>query len=101
MLTILDRPRDTTRHLRSRLAVSCGGLREGACDIPSAPQRDHAKFWVAEDLGGLELMRATFVSHRFAKHSHETCSSVSPAKSGTILNSSFSAFPGNFASSPA
>lgn len=27
---------------------------------------------MAEDLGGLELMRATFVSHRFAKHSHET-----------------------------
>jgi AraC-like DNA-binding protein len=50
----------------------------------SAPARDHehgvgaldgvheqAIYWRAEDLGNLDLLRATFVKHAFARHTHE------------------------------
>ncbi|HLJ60134.1 MAG TPA: AraC family transcriptional regulator [bacterium] len=33
--------------------------------------REHARLWRAEDLGGLELLRARYVTHAFAPHAHE------------------------------
>ena len=35
------------------------------------PAKDTAHFWVDSDLGGLECLRATYVTHRFAPHAHE------------------------------
>jgi AraC-like DNA-binding protein len=32
---------------------------------------ERAKFWLVEDLGGLELLRATYVAHSFSRHAHE------------------------------
>ncbi len=32
---------------------------------------EKAKFWIAGDLGGLELLRATYVTHSFSRHTHE------------------------------
>lgn len=34
-------------------------------------RRERAKFWIAGDLGGLELLRATYVTHSFSRHTHE------------------------------
>ena len=36
-----------------------------------APTRDKAKFWRDLHLGGLELLRATYVTNSFAPHAHE------------------------------
>jgi AraC-like DNA-binding protein len=33
--------------------------------------RERAIYWRAEDLGNLDLLRATFVKHAFARHTHE------------------------------
>lgn len=32
---------------------------------------EQAKLWAADDLGGLELLRATYVTHSFSRHAHE------------------------------
>ena len=32
---------------------------------------ESAKLWIDRGLGGLELLRATYVGHRFARHAHE------------------------------
>lgn len=34
-------------------------------------QRERAIYWRASDLGNLDLLRATFVKHAFARHAHE------------------------------
>jgi len=41
--------------------------------IPGAldDQREQAIYWRATDLGNLDLLRATFVKHAFARHAHE------------------------------
>ena len=36
----------------------------------AGPGAERARYWRADDLGGLELLRATYTSHRFAPHSH-------------------------------
>ncbi|HEY7123722.1 MAG TPA: AraC family transcriptional regulator [Ktedonobacterales bacterium] len=36
----------------------------------SRATQEQAKFWRADDLGGLELLRATYITHEFARHSH-------------------------------
>jgi AraC-like DNA-binding protein len=33
--------------------------------------KESATFWHASDIGGLELLKATYVSHTFARHTHE------------------------------
>jgi len=33
--------------------------------------QDSAHYWIEHDLGGLECLSATFVTHRFAPHAHE------------------------------
>ncbi len=35
---------------------------------------DRMEFWQHADLGGLEVLRATYARHRFAKHTHDTFS---------------------------
>jgi AraC-like DNA-binding protein len=35
-------------------------------------RRDRAKFWTAPDLKGLQLLSATFVTHSFPRHLHDT-----------------------------
>jgi AraC-like DNA-binding protein len=35
-------------------------------------QRERAKFWTAPDLQGLQLLSATFVTHSFPRHLHDT-----------------------------
>lgn len=37
----------------------------------SAGRRERAKFWHADDIGRLELLRARYVSHTFPRHVHE------------------------------
>lgn len=34
--------------------------------------REQVKFWRIQDCGNLEMMRATYVNHSFARHTHET-----------------------------
>jgi len=36
-----------------------------------AGRGEDARFWLDRDLGGLELLRATYVEHRFSRHAHE------------------------------
>jgi AraC-like DNA-binding protein len=38
----------------------------------ATPMKDQAKFWEAPDLGGLQLLSATFVTHSFPRHFHDT-----------------------------
>lgn len=38
--------------------------------MSSKATQEQAKFWRAHDLGGLELLRATYITHEFARHSH-------------------------------
>ncbi len=33
--------------------------------------KESATFWQAPDIGDLELLKATYVSHMFARHTHE------------------------------
>src|SRR5215472_11377252 len=35
------------------------------------PLPEETKFWRAQELGNLELLRATYISHSFARHAHE------------------------------
>jgi len=37
----------------------------------SEPPREQARIWRIPELPGLELMRATYIRHRFSRHSHE------------------------------
>ncbi|NJM42378.1 MAG: AraC family transcriptional regulator [Anaerolineae bacterium] len=39
---------------------------------PNAATRETATFWRAEEFDGLELLRARYVQHSFAPHTHET-----------------------------
>ena len=39
--------------------------------VKPGPLRDKAKLWHDPDLGNLELLRATYVTHAFAPHAHE------------------------------
>jgi AraC-like DNA-binding protein len=39
--------------------------------IPGATTRETVKFWQAHDLEQLELLRATYVTHSFARHAHD------------------------------
>lgn len=34
------------------------------------PMKKAAKFWHAPDIGGLELLKATYISHTFTRHTH-------------------------------
>ena len=34
--------------------------------------RDRTKFWTAQDLNGIQLIRAAFTNHTFPRHSHDT-----------------------------
>jgi AraC-like DNA-binding protein len=36
------------------------------------PPQEHAAVWYADDLDGLEVFQATYVTHRFAPHAHPT-----------------------------
>ncbi len=38
----------------------------------SEPVKETSRAWTVPELGGLEVMHASFVRHQFAKHSHET-----------------------------
>src|SRR5258708_10905149 len=38
----------------------------------SHTQKEQAILWRDEELGGLEILRATYVTHSFARHAHET-----------------------------
>jgi hypothetical protein len=40
-----------------------------AADQPRLP-REQVKFWRAQDVGNLDLLRATFITHTFARHTH-------------------------------
>lgn len=40
-------------------------------DTP-APPRDRSQYWRSEALGGLEVVRAQLIRHRFAPHHHDT-----------------------------
>jgi AraC-like DNA-binding protein len=55
------RPRICLENLRSRI-------------WPGYPERvkETSRAWTVPELGGLEVMHASFVRHEFAKHSHET-----------------------------
>jgi AraC-like DNA-binding protein len=35
-------------------------------------RQDRAKFWIAQDLGGVELLSATYIKHIFPRHFHST-----------------------------
>ena len=39
--------------------------------VTSQNPRERAKFWRAADLGDLELLRATYITHTFDRHMHE------------------------------
>jgi AraC-like DNA-binding protein len=41
------------------------------CRYPK-PMKETSRAWTILELGGLEVMHASFVRHQFAKHSHET-----------------------------
>ena len=45
--------------------------RDAKKTMNASPTKDCAYFWVDHDLGGLECLSATYVSHRFAPHAHE------------------------------
>ncbi|MBD2099646.1 AraC family transcriptional regulator [Leptolyngbya sp. FACHB-261] len=38
----------------------------------AASEREQVKFWRTPDLGNLELMRATYITHSFPRHSHDS-----------------------------
>lgn len=40
--------------------------------MPPIPRRETATFWRAPEVDGLELLRATYVTHAFSRHMHET-----------------------------
>lgn len=40
--------------------------------VHRSPRRETATLWRAEQLDGLELLRATYITHAFARHAHET-----------------------------
>jgi AraC-like DNA-binding protein len=35
------------------------------------PQQEKVKFWLAEDLNNLELLRAKYITHTFSRHTHD------------------------------
>ena len=39
--------------------------------MKTQPRQEKAKFWCDRDLGNLELIRATYISHTFSRHTHE------------------------------
>ena len=39
--------------------------------MKSQPHQEKAKFWCDRSLGNLELLRATYIEHTFASHTHE------------------------------
>lgn len=39
--------------------------------VKGAALQEQAKFWRAPDLGNLELLRASYISHSFARHTHD------------------------------
>lgn len=34
-------------------------------------KKEHTKFWQAQDLGKLDLLRATYITHAFSRHTHQ------------------------------
>jgi AraC-like DNA-binding protein len=38
----------------------------------SQPRREQARFWRDRDTGGLELLRARYITHSFTRHTHDT-----------------------------
>ncbi|VEP13836.1 AraC family transcriptional regulator [Hyella patelloides LEGE 07179] len=40
--------------------------------MKSQLHQEKAKFWCDRDLGNLELLRATYISHSFSRHTHES-----------------------------
>jgi AraC-like DNA-binding protein len=44
----------------------------GGTGVRQSPGRETAVFWRAEQLDGLELLRATYITHAFARHAHDT-----------------------------
>lgn len=45
---------------------------DGEAGLHRSRRRETATFWRAEQLDGLELLRATYITHAFARHAHET-----------------------------
>ncbi|MFZ5643409.1 MAG: AraC family ligand binding domain-containing protein [Bacillota bacterium] len=39
--------------------------------MPVREAKEKTKFWHAGDLGNLELLRATYITHSFSPHIHE------------------------------
>jgi hypothetical protein len=39
--------------------------------VAPSPPHERATFWLDPDLDGLELLRATYITHAFAPHAHE------------------------------
>lgn len=46
-------------------------MKRNAVVLPAKPQVEQAKFWRDPALGNTEMLRATYVTHSFARHTHE------------------------------
>lgn len=46
-------------------------MKRNAVALPAKPQTEQAKFWRDPALGNTEMLRATYVTHSFARHTHE------------------------------